>query len=112
MSDQIKRGAAEPPDDQRIKDVTQSGGSIGWPEFTADALLDDPDLGLITDYLSNELPAEQVALVKRRLEQDEKFRELAAPLLLTWNVPPLWQRDPMPRAEIVEAWDQFTRDRK
>jgi hypothetical protein len=74
-----------------------------------DEMLDDSDLGLITDYLTNQLPAERVAEVQWRLERDQKFRELAAPLVLAWSIAPKWKREPMPRAEIVRSWDEFTR---
>lgn len=73
------------------------------------AALDNPDLDLITDYVGGELDPDQVDAVLRRLEEDPKFREFAAPILAAWNVAPHWQRFPMPRAEIEAGWDEFTK---
>jgi hypothetical protein len=72
-------------------------------------MLEDPDLELITDYLTNQLPPERLAEVKWRLEHDEAFRELAAPLVLAWTVPPLWQRDPVPSRQVAKYWNDFTK---
>ena len=69
----------------------------------------NPDLELITDYLSGQLPAAAVAEVERRLEEDAEFRRYVAPLIAAWQVPPRWQRHPMPRAELQRSWDDFTR---
>ena len=41
----------------------------------------DADIALITDYLSNELPPQAEAEVRRRLVDDEAFFEKVAPLL-------------------------------
>jgi hypothetical protein len=79
------------------------------PFETPEELLEHADLELITDYLTGRLPAEQIADVKRRLDEDEAFREFAAPLVLAWSVPPRWQRHPMPRAELEKQWDRFTK---
>ena len=73
------------------------------------AALANPDLDLITDYVGGELDPDQVEAVLRRLEQDEEFREFAAPILVAWGVAPHWQRVPMPRSEIEAGWDAFTR---
>jgi hypothetical protein len=72
-------------------------------------MLDDLDLELITDYLTGQLSEERVAGVARRLEQDEEFRKLAAPLVAAWTIAPRSQRQPMPRAELQKHWDDFTR---
>src|SRR5688500_18075439 len=79
------------------------------PVETPEELLEHADLELITEYLTGRLPAEQVADVKRRLDEDEAFREFAAPLIVAWSVPPRWQRHPMPRAELEKQWDRFTK---
>jgi hypothetical protein len=94
------------PDDEirRPGDLADADGPVD-----SEDMLDDPELGLITDYLMGELPPERVAEVKRRLEEDDAFRELAAPLVLAWSVPPRWKRQPMPRAELVRSWDEFTK---
>jgi hypothetical protein len=79
----------------------------GWSEPGDQA--DDPDIELITDYLTNQASPEQVTEYERRLEEDDAFRELAAPLIVAWSVPPLWKREPMPRSELVRSWDEFTK---
>ena len=73
------------------------------------AALNDPDLDLITDYVAGELDPGQVEAVARRLEQDAKFREFAAPILVAWGIAPHWQRYPMSNSEIEAGWDDFTR---
>lgn len=72
-------------------------------------MVNDPDLELLTDYLAKELDPEQVAVVKRRLDEDEAFRTMAAPLIAVWELPPRWKRNPMPRAELEKHWDEFTK---
>jgi hypothetical protein len=71
--------------------------------------LKNPDLDLITDFLANELDPEQVAEVRRRLEEDSAFRDFAAPIVAAWNVKPLWQREPIARAEVEKSWAKFTK---
>ena len=67
----------------------------------------NPDLGLITDYVANELPPDQVAEVERRLEEDPAFREFCAPILAFWE----GLRQPVreSQAELEASWDRFTR---
>lgn len=67
------------------------------------------DLELITDFLANELDPAQVAEVRRRLEEEPAFRDFAAPIVAAWNVPPRWQREAVDQAEVVSAWDRFTK---
>jgi hypothetical protein len=74
-----------------------------------DDQLDDPRLELITDYLIGGLDADQVAAVKRRLDEDADFREYCAPLILAWSVPPKHVREPMSRQELAKHWDDFTK---
>jgi hypothetical protein len=91
-------------------DITRVGGGLGnAPDGLPDDMLDDADLELITDYLTNQLPAERVAEVARRLDEDEAFRKLAAPLVLAWSIPLSAKREAMPRAELEAMWDDFTR---
>lgn len=71
--------------------------------------LKNTDLDLITDFLANELDPGQVAEVRRRLEEDSAFRDFAAPIVAAWNVKPLWQREPLARAEVEKAWAKFTK---
>jgi ferric-dicitrate binding protein FerR (iron transport regulator) len=72
-------------------------------------MLANSDLELITDYLAKELPEEQIAEVRRRLETDSAFKDFAAPLIAAWSIPPHWERHPMPRAELEKHWDEFTK---
>jgi hypothetical protein len=88
--------------------LTRLGDGVGDLAVLPDDMLDDADLGLIADYLTGELPPERIAEVKWRLEQDEAFRNLAAPLVAAWSIAPRWQPHPMPRAELQRAWDDFT----
>ncbi len=67
------------------------------------------DLRLVTEYLNHQLDPERVAIVRRRLEEDQAFREWAAPLLLAWSVPKRHEREPLPRGEIEKRWDEFTK---
>lgn len=67
------------------------------------------DLELITSWLNGQLDPERVEAVRKRLEEDAAFRELAAPLLLTWSVPPHLGRKPRPEGEWQRDWTEFTR---
>ena len=68
----------------------------------------NPDLHLISDYLSNDLDPAQVAQVRRRLEEDPTFRDFAAPIIAFWEA----GRDlpPTPRSELVTSWNAIKRD--
>lgn len=73
-------------------------------------LLDDmDDLEQITSYLNGHLDPERLEAVRRRLEEDATFRDLAAPLLLTWSVPTHLARNPRPEGEWERDWEEFTR---
>lgn len=78
---------------------------------TALAPLDErpDDLELITSFLNGQLDPDRVEQVRQRLEDDPEFRDLAAPMLLTWSVPPHHERHPRPAGEIERHWDEFTR---
>lgn len=67
------------------------------------------DLRLLTEYLNHQLDPERVAIVRQRLEDDQAFREWAAPLLLAWSVPPLHVLRPAAPGEIEKRWDEFTK---
>lgn len=74
------------------------------------SLLDDmDDLEQITSYLNGHLDPERLEAVRRRLEEDATFRDLAAPLLLTWSVPTHLQRNPRPEGEWERDWEEFTK---
>ena len=65
------------------------------------------DLELVISALNGHLSPERVAEVTRRLEEDPAFRELAAPMLLTWSVPSYLERHPRPVGELENAWNDF-----
>lgn len=65
------------------------------------------DLELIINALNGHLSPERVAEVTRRLEEDPAFRDLAAPMLLTWSVPSYLERHPRPVGELETAWTEF-----
>lgn len=74
------------------------------------SLLDDmDDLEQITSYLNGHLDPERLEAVRRRLEEDASFRDLAAPLLLTWQVPTHLERNPRPEGEWERDWEEFTK---
>ena len=68
---------------------------------------DMDDLELLTRMLNGQLSPERADAVKRRLKEDKDFLEFAAPLLLTWSVPPRIQRQPRPEGEWEQAWAEF-----
>jgi len=67
------------------------------------------DLELITSYLNGHLDPERVEAVRRRLEEDPAFLDLAAPALLTWSVPTHLERHPRPVGELERDWEAFVR---
>jgi hypothetical protein len=67
------------------------------------------DLELITSYLNGHLDPERVEAVRRRLEEDPAFLDLAAPVLLTWSVPTHLERHPRPVGELERDWEAFVR---
>lgn len=73
------------------------------------AMGDEEHLELITSWLNGQLDPERVEQVRRRLDDDPAFRELAAPMLLTWSVPKHLERHPRPAGELECNWDDFTR---
>ncbi len=67
------------------------------------------DLTVVAEFLNRQLDPERMEIVRRRLEEDPAFRELAAPLLYAWSVPPNWESDKLPPGEIEQRWEEFTR---
>jgi hypothetical protein len=65
------------------------------------------DLELLTRMLNGQLDAARVAIVRKRLEDDPAFRDFAAPLLLTWSVPPHRERFPLPEGAWEHAWERL-----
>lgn len=47
----------------------------------------DPEVVLVTDYLTGALGVEQMYAVEARLRDDEAFYRKAAPLLAFWDLP-------------------------
>lgn len=74
------------------------------PDPTYSVLDDMDDLELITRMLNGQLDPARVEAVRRRLAEDAEFRDLAAPLLLTWSVPPHIERNPRPEGEWERDW--------
>lgn len=72
-----------------------------------DDVLLDLEVGVVTEYLNGQLPADQAAEVNRRLHEDAAFRERMAPLILMWSIPPLWQLRPVTPEEFAFRWKQF-----
>lgn len=73
------------------------------------ALAEGADLQLMTEYLNGHLDAERGEEVRRRLEEDAAFRELAEPLILLWSIPTHLERHPRPAGEAERAWEEFKR---
>jgi FecR protein len=77
--------------------------------LSEEALAEGADIELIVEYLNKHLDPERTEQVRRRLEEDDAFRDLAAPLLLTWSIPKYLERHPRPAGELERSWDEFTR---
>jgi hypothetical protein len=79
-------------------------------EFVSEqALAEDADIELITEYLNEHLDPERMEQVRQRLDEDPAFRDLAAPLLLTWSIPTHLERHPRPVGELERDWAEFVR---
>ncbi len=76
-------------------------------DHTYSVLDDMDDLELVTRMLNGQLDPARVEAVRRRLAEDAEFRDLAAPLLLTWTVPPHIERYPRPAGEWERDWHAF-----
>ncbi|MCL4212725.1 MAG: FecR domain-containing protein [Gemmatimonadales bacterium] len=76
-------------------------------DHTYSVLDDMDDLELVTRMLNGQLDPARVEAVRRRLAEDAEFRDLAAPLLLTWTVPPHIERYPRPAGEWERDWSEF-----
>jgi len=67
------------------------------------------EIELIINYLNGHLDPERLEAVRKRLDEDEAFRDLAAPLLLTWSIPKHIVRHPRPEGELEREWAKFAR---
>src|SRR6266700_8413089 len=67
------------------------------------------DIELITRFLNKQLDPATAAHVRKLIEEDKDFRDLAAPLLYAWSVPTYAERHPRPPGEMEKAWDRFTK---
>ena len=67
------------------------------------------DLELITLYLNEQLEPEQMDAVRRRLNEDQEFYNLAEPLMFAWAIPRHVERHPRPAGELEKHWDEFTK---
>lgn len=70
---------------------------------------EDEDIELIVNYLNKRLDPEGMEAVRRRLEEDAEFHELAEPLILMWSVPKHLERHPRPEGELERGWAEFKR---
>ncbi len=82
-----------------------------WDDFYAspEFLAEGADVQLIVEYLNEHLEPDQMAAVEKRLAEDEKFAELAAPLIFVWKIPKHIVRHPRPAGETERAWEEFTK---
>ena len=67
------------------------------------------DLRLVLDFLERQLDPERVELVRRLLDEDQAFRDFAAPMLLSWNLARESVVEPLPPGELEKHWDKFTK---
>lgn len=74
-----------------------------------EALAEGAEIELIVEYLNEHLDPERMEQVRKRLEEDDAFRDLAAPLLLTWSIPTHLERHPRPVGELERDWEEFVR---
>jgi hypothetical protein len=82
-----------------------------WDDEMAseEALAEGAEIELIVEYLNGHLDPERAEQVRRRLEEDEAFLELASPMLLVWSIPKYIERYPRPPGEWEQAWEDFSR---
>lgn len=66
----------------------------------------DPDMALVSDYVSGELDPDREAEVRRRIATDPEFRALAAPLLAVYADRPALEYD---RDDLARSWEEITR---
>ena len=66
----------------------------------------DPDMALVSDYVSGELDADREAEVRRRIATDPEFRALAEPLLAVYADRPALEYD---RDDLARSWEEITR---
>jgi ferric-dicitrate binding protein FerR (iron transport regulator) len=67
------------------------------------------DLELITRFLNGQLDEESDAAVRRRLDNDDAFMDLAAPLLFVWSIPAEWKANPRPADEDERMRKEFAK---
>jgi hypothetical protein len=85
-------------------------GDLGDDEqLSEQELAEGADIELIVEYLNKHLDPARMAQVRKRLDDDPAFRDLAAPLILTWSLPKHLERYPRPAGELEKDWDEFTK---
>jgi len=62
----------------------------------------DPDMALVSDYLTGELSEEENSRVRERLHKDPAFRDLADPLILAYEHGP--KATPLSRVDLERKW--------
>jgi hypothetical protein len=98
-------------DDSRSRSEMDDGmdDEMDDDRLSEEALAAGDDIELIVEYLNKHLDPERMEQVRRRLDEDEAFRDLAAPLLITWSIPTHLERHPRPPGELERSWDEFTK---
>jgi hypothetical protein len=74
-----------------------------------DEFMKNPEADLIIDFLSGDLDRERMLEVRRRLDDDPVFKDLATPIIYAWSVPRYATRRPMSRAQYDRLRDDFAR---
>ena len=67
----------------------------------------DPDMALVSDYVTGDLSEEQARAVRERIATDADFRDLAEPLLIAAEHGPRFQ--PIPREQLERKWLELRR---
>ena len=94
----------------RMEELQRNPPPEEGEEKLAETLFDH-DMGLITEYIDNEMSSAGRAAVERRFVEDPAFWELAEPLIQFYRYQP--RPTPLPywysREELLAAWDRKPR---
>ncbi len=77
------------------------------PEEIREAIEDDPEVTLISDYLAKELTPDQAREVEQRLQDDEGFRDRVAPIIEAWRARPTLRDIEISEEEMGARWQRF-----
>jgi hypothetical protein len=67
------------------------------------------DMELISLYINEQLPEEQMEQLRERLATDEQFRYLAEPMMFATAILRQQMTKPRPAGELEKHWDEFTK---